>query len=402
MEQLNPLESRASVQSSPTEPAAPSDLNHILTWGKDAISSDTATTEADILTFEQYQESNVRKQGHRKGMAQRAPTNKQHCQAAYVASALSDLVANKAYGGTEVEVDDWKYPVEKLTFDLFKKLKKISDVAVNENKDVVHITKTETITGEKTFVIPPNISAGPTANDDATNKEYVDAEVKKVSDKLLTFNDIYPVGSIYLSLSETFDPNVAFNQSFVSQKSVWKRLENKFLLGASAQHPFNESKGSETASLTVENLPPHNHSGTAQSAGSHTHSGTARSSGGHSHNAGTLGTELVGEIKSTGGAGSNFLTEAGVSASGVYELIIAPNASSSDDGVYGNGTRGWKFNGAGKMGGSTAQSGAHTHDLSIDSAGTHSHNVTTENVGGNQSFSIMPPYLSVNMWQRIS
>lgn len=402
MEKLNTLESKETTQSSPTEPVSPCELNHILTWGKDAISSDTETTEADILTYEQYKESNVRMQGHRKGMAQRAPTNKQHCQSAYVASVLADLVANKAYGGTEIEVDDWKYPVEKFTFDLFNKLKKVTDVAIEENKDVVHITKTETITGEKTFNIPPNIPSSPTANDDATNKKYVDDSVKAVADKLLTFNDIYPVGSIYLSLSETFDPNVAFNQDFVPVKSVWQKIQNRFLLGSSLAHPFNQEGGNETISLRVENLPPHSHNGTALSNGSHIHKGTARSSGSHNHNAGTLGSNLVGEIKATGSAGSNFLTESSVSATGVYELITGPNASSSDDGVYGSSARGWEFNGAGKMGGATASNGAHTHNLEIESDGAHVHQVTTLSVGNNESINIMPPFLSVNMWKRIS
>lgn len=372
-----------------------SSLNHILPWGKDAIDSADNPSDIDILSYDQYLESNVRKQGHRQGMAQRAPTNKQHCQSAYIAAGIGELVANEAYGGTSVLVDDWENSVEQFTFDLYEKLKKISDVAVDENDDVVHITKTETITGQKTFSLPPKIIPQPVVDNDATNKKYVDDKVKDVADKLLTFNDIYPVGSIYLSLDPVFDPNVAFNQSFVSQKSVWTRIESRFLLGASTTYPLSSSGGSATKSLTVANLPSHSHSGTALSAGSHTHTGDTTINGGHSHNAGSLGGELTGYA-----AG---LVEEAYSGPedlyGVFYNIPEPRRIGWDFAAYGNNLG---FDGSGRIGGSTGTAGSHDHDLNIDSAGSHTHSVSTANVGNNQSFDIMPPYLSVNMWQRIS
>lgn len=394
--------SKSTSMNERVELPAESELNHILPWGQDAVSSGQITADIDILTYEQYKESNVRKQGHRQGMAQRAPTNKQHSQSAYVASAVAELVANTAFGGTSTLVDDREKPVIELANDLFNKIKKVADVAAEENTNLVHITGTETITGEKTFSIPPKVPSKPKEPNDTTNKAYVDEMVKGVADKLLDFNDIYPVGAIYLSLDEAFNPNVAFNRDWMQTKSTWAKIEGKFLLGSSKTYTLNSSGGSATASLAVNNLPSHTHTGTTKTAGSHTHTGTTDTDGYHSHNAGSLGSNLTGELKCTGGAGSMFLTEAGVSTSGVYSQITGPNASNSDDSVYGSGIRGWKFDGSGKIGGSTATAGSHSHDLNINTASDHTHSFTTDATGNNKSFSIMPPYLVVNMWQRIS
>ena len=49
---------------------------------------------------------------------------------------------------------------------------------------------------------------------------------------------------------------------------------------------------------------------------------------------------------------------------------------------------------------STASAGAHTHTITVQNNGVHQHNVTVNSTGGGAAFSIMPPYLAVNVWQR--
>lgn len=62
---------------------------------------------------------------------------------------------------------------------------------------------------------------------------------------------VYPVGSIYISLSPT-SPSELFGGD-------WERLINRFLLGSSSSVPMGSFGGSETHTLTVDELPPHTH-----------------------------------------------------------------------------------------------------------------------------------------------
>lgn len=60
---------------------------------------------------------------------------------------------------------------------------------------------------------------------------------------------VYPVGSIYLSVSGT-DPQMLFG-------GTWARLEDVFLLAAGAKHPAGSTGGEEAHTLTVEEMPSH-------------------------------------------------------------------------------------------------------------------------------------------------
>lgn len=66
--------------------------------------------------------------------------------------------------------------------------------------------------------------------------------------------DIYPVGSIYMSIDST-DPSNYFG-------GTWERIQGKFLLGANdAIEEYNAGKmgGEATHKLTVNEMPSHNH-----------------------------------------------------------------------------------------------------------------------------------------------
>ena len=62
---------------------------------------------------------------------------------------------------------------------------------------------------------------------------------------------VYPVGSIYLSVSGT-DPQTLFG-------GTWARLEDVFLLAAGAKHAAGSTGGEESHILTEAEIAPHNH-----------------------------------------------------------------------------------------------------------------------------------------------
>lgn len=62
---------------------------------------------------------------------------------------------------------------------------------------------------------------------------------------------VYPVGSIYMSLSST-DPKTLFG-------GTWERLKDRFLLAAGDRYSAGETGGEATHTLTKDEMPSHNH-----------------------------------------------------------------------------------------------------------------------------------------------
>lgn len=151
--------------------------------------------------------------------------------------------------------------------------------------------------------------------------------IQAASDSL--FEKVYPVGSIFITTADT-DPN----KTFPSTK--WEKIEGKFLLGSSNAHSAGTDGGSESVTLTVEQMP------------AHIHTGTIEEDIGHSHSIPNI---------ATGGSGSDAYAES-----------------------WGGGSGGRTLN--------TGWDGVHSHTVTIDSA------------GGGQAVDIMPPYLVVHMWKR--
>lgn len=150
---------------------------------------------------------------------------------------------------------------------------------------------------------------------------------------------IYPVGAVYISTSST-NPDTLFG-------GVWTAIEGKFLLGAGSGYDAGSEAGNASVSLTDSQLPNHTHSLNV-SIGDHTYT--------HSH---AIGADKDGAFIS--GNYGNYTVHSG--------------------GYYG--------------------SPDYTMETSQDSV-TLNHNVsaTLGSTGLGQSFSIMPPYLAVYMWQR--
>lgn len=158
---------------------------------------------------------------------------------------------------------------------------------------------------------------------------------------IISFNQIYPVGAIYMS-------TVSTNPATLFKIGNWEALPAGRVLLAQGTSTWgvNYSAGStggeDKHTLTVSESAPHNHTGSATTSGStHTHALTMRASHGKS----------------------------------------------------GNG-------GIPRFGDGDVWSDYKTQNLSA--AGEHSHAITINNSGGGQAHNNMQPYLSVYMWKRIS
>ena len=219
-------------------------------------------------------------------------------------------------------------------------------------------------------------------------------EINNIKSSNITVEDIYPVGSIYISTSN-IDPSNLFNGT------KWEIYgENRMLMGVDKSNQSEKTGGSSTVTLTSSNLPSHSHSvtasgtvtstfsnGVAQANGSHFHgipslSGTTNTAGSHTH------TILNNYFNITAGsvtAGEYFaVLQAGrrsdlIESSGAHSHTVTTNASN------------------------TSSNGQHSHVVTGDVVSKFTgKNTDTSKVGENHSFSVQNPYITVYMWKRIS
>lgn len=64
-------------------------------------------------------------------------------------------------------------------------------------------------------------------------------------------NIVYPVGSIYMSINSV-SPDTLFG-------GTWEQLKDRFLLAAGDSYEVGSTGGEETHTLTVNEMPSHNH-----------------------------------------------------------------------------------------------------------------------------------------------
>ena len=78
--------------------------------------------------------------------------------------------------------------------------------------------------------------------------------IKKTSQYIeggATILDAYPIGSIYLSVSNT-NPSTLFG-------GTWEQIQDTFLLSAGSTYTAGATGGSATHTLTVNEMPSHHH-----------------------------------------------------------------------------------------------------------------------------------------------
>ena len=143
---------------------------------------------------------------------------------------------------------------------------------------------------------------------------------------------VYPIGSIYCSYGNT-SPATLFGFG------TWAKIEGRFLLGANSTYGLGSTGGAATVTLTVNQIPAHNHGASSASAGAHTHTVTVNESGLHAHAASSNST----------GAHTHTIT---VASGGTHNHTAT-----------------------------TASAGAHTHTVTVNNGGEHTHTASSSSAG---------------------
>lgn len=66
------------------------------------------------------------------------------------------------------------------------------------------------------------------------------------------WKNIYPIGSVYISVNSSFNPNTAFG-------GTWVRIQDRFLLASGSSYTNGNMGGEATHTLTINEMPSHNH-----------------------------------------------------------------------------------------------------------------------------------------------
>lgn len=90
-----------------------------------------------------------------------------------------------------------------------------------------------------------------TESENKINNLYSDGVLKLGENAFLTAQGAYPVGSIYLSVTDT-DPATLFG-------GTWERIGGRFLLGADDTYTAGSTGGEAEHTLTIDEMPRHNH-----------------------------------------------------------------------------------------------------------------------------------------------
>ena len=265
----------------------------------------------------------------------------------------------------------------------------------------------ETLMNSKDVYYEDNSSLGFNNVQDA-----IDGTCTKFSQKIDTFLDkIYPVGSVYIST--TLSTVAQVKEALGGE---WQAYGNdKVLRGTTTKAEV--TGGSDTVTLTVDNLPSHTHSFTPAGSVASTFKGTAVTSGGQSANH----THTFSGTSSTTGNHSH--TFSGTTSSNGLAFAVG-RAVYSDSGNYypdfrysGSGTSGYHTH---TFSGTTSTTGNHAHTYSGTTSASsvnHTHSVTaagtvtstftgtasnTGATGGGKSISVQDSYITVYMYKRIS
>lgn len=207
-----------------------------------------------------------------------------------------------------------------------------------------------------------------------------DYDQNRASGGGITIDDVYPVGSIYMSVAST-SPETLFG-------GTWTRIQDVFLMCGGSSYSPGSTGGS--ADLVV---PSHTHSASTSSTGAHTHSITATSAGSHNHTASTSSAGNHTHTPDPAAKAKNFaaIPDSGSAAavgpeySSPYYYIV--NASVQSAGAHTHTV-------------TVNSGGAHTHSGTAASAGSHAHTVTVSSAGESGTGANIPPYLSVYCWRR--
>ena len=224
----------------------------------------------------------------------------------------------------------------------------------------------------------------------------------KINDQEITFDTIYPIGAVYISVTEC-NPGQLFG-------GTWEQITGKFLLACDTTYTNGSTGGSATMS--------HTHTMAHTHTMSHTHTQVATTSGGPSnntsgstaitvaqmpsHNHGSSGQHRhVVKSDARGEAYTDYL-------GGSTKVKIIPDymAGAWSNPLYATDAGSHTHTSQGSGSGHTHTLSSHTHSTSATTTGGASNattsaasNATTSAASNDNN---MPPYLAVYMYKRIA
>ena len=255
---------------------------------------------------------------------------------------------------------------------------------------VIDINKTDAVRAN-TILIVKGGSSAPTLIDEAAHKQYPIADIKVDASEIIEITDrrtetpyatsplmsipLYPIGAIYISTSNR-NPGELFG-------GTWKQLSGEFLIGCGdnddPSHPSHFSpltRGGQWAyPITESNLPSHRHSVNITTSSAQANVKTRR------FDDSVEGNTVMGWAQQTKGLESLDISN------------YLPAAWNYPFGYQGCGALDQQPN-VGPSPYATTQTELVDH--------THAHSVSgnTGYTGGNEEFTITPPYFAVYMWER--
>ena len=143
-----------------------------------------------------------------------------------------NTVSSKEYTGKSLPVFDWS----KDDFNFNVPVSVLSPTDLNN-------PATKKYVDDLTEVISLAVQ------DNTDNIAALSNQISNISSTI--FDNIYPVGSIYMSVNST-NPSNLFG-------GTWTQLKDRFLLGAGSTYTNGSTGGSATQRLSVDNLPSHTH-----------------------------------------------------------------------------------------------------------------------------------------------
>ena len=143
-----------------------------------------------------------------------------------------NTVSSKEYTGKSLPVFDWS----------------ADDFNFNVTVSVLQPTNSNNPT-TKQYVDDLTDVISLAVQDNTDNIAALSNQISNISSTI--FDNIYPVGSIYMSVNDT-NPSNLFG-------GTWTQLKDRFLLGAGSTYTNGSTGGSATQRLSAANLPSHTH-----------------------------------------------------------------------------------------------------------------------------------------------
>lgn len=137
--------------------------------------------------------------------------------------------------------------ISKTELPLLEKAIEAETTVITEVKKIQ--SESAQIETNKTNIASLTTQLGTDETQIATNK----SDIATVKGDISSIRDmIYPVGSIYMSVNST-NPSTLFG-------GTWEQIKDKFLLSCGDTYANGSTGGEETHTLTVDELPKHDHS----------------------------------------------------------------------------------------------------------------------------------------------